>query len=309
MIYQNHTKGVALVITAALFWGISGTVSQYLFQDLHISTEWLTTVRLLSAGILLTLIAYKSEGLRIFDIWRNKADILGVSIFGVVGMIGVQYTYLAAINHGNAATATVMQYLGPVLVTSYYVLIAKRRPTKKEIAAVALALFGTFLLVTHGNVNTLSISIQGFFWGILSAFGLAFYTIQPINLLRRWGSTVVVGWGMIIGGVIFSFVHPPWQFEGQWHLSTNFAFLFIVVCGTVLAFYSYLESLKYLTASETSLLACAEPLSAAVTSVLFLSVSFGWVDWLGTACILLTIVLLSKKQGSLSLKKPSSESA
>ncbi len=292
---QGRTKGIVLVLTAAFFWGISGTVSQYLFQVLHMNAEWLTTVRLLSAGLLLTLIAYKQHGARIFDVWRHKADIIGIMIFGIIGMIGVQYTYLAAIQHGNAATATILQYLGPAIVTSYFILKAKRYPTKKEILAVLLALLGTFLLVTHGNVQTLSISKLGFFWGILAAFGLAFYTIQPIELLKRWGSTIVVGWGMIIGGVVFSFVTPPWQFEGEWTISANFAFIFVVVCGTVLAFYCYLESLKYLSASETSLLACAEPLSAAITSVLFLGVSFGWIDWLGSALILMTIVVLSKK--------------
>ncbi|MCM3387831.1 EamA family transporter [Ureibacillus chungkukjangi] len=293
---QGRTKGIILVLTAAFFWGISGTVSQYLFQELHISAEWLTTARLLSAGFLLTLIAYKQHGNRVFDVWRHKADILGIVIFGIIGMIGVQYTYLAAIKHGNAATATVLQYLGPAIVTGYFILKAKRRPTSKEMIAVFLALFGTFLLVTHGNIQNLSISKLGFLWGILAAFGLAFYTIQPIELLKRWGSTIVVGWGMIIGGVVFSFVTPPWSFEGEWYFSTSLAFLFVVVCGTVLAFYSYLESLKYLSASETSLLACAEPLSAAVTSVLFLNVAFGWIDWIGTVLILLTIVVLTKKQ-------------
>ncbi len=133
MVLNDRSKGIILVLTAAMFWGISGTVSQYLFQTLHISTEWLTTVRLLSAGLLLIIIAYKKEGNRIFDIWRQKADVLAIVIFGVIGMIGVQYTYLAAITHSNAATATVLQYLGPVLVTSYYILIAKRWPTLKEI--------------------------------------------------------------------------------------------------------------------------------------------------------------------------------
>lgn len=295
MSIEGRSKGIILVLTAAIFWGISGTVSQYLFQSLHIGSEWMTTVRLLSAGLLLTFIAYKKEGNRIFEIWRNKADIIGVIIFGIFGMIGVQYTYLAAIEHSNAATATVLQYLGPALVTAYYILLEKRLPTKKELLAVGLAIFGTFLLVTHGNINNLSISKAGFFWGILAAVGLAFYTIQPIQLLRRWGSTIVVGWGMIIGGVVFSFVKAPWDFEGEWYVSTNFAFLFIVVCGTVLAFYCYLESLKYLTATETSLLACAEPLSAALTSVIFLGVSFGWMDWFGTLCILTTILVLSKR--------------
>ncbi|BDH61685.1 permease [Lysinibacillus sp. PLM2] len=296
MAMNDRGKGIFLVLIAATFWGVSGTVSQYLFQSLHISTEWLTTVRLLSAGFLLIIIAYRFEGKRIFDIWRQKADVLGIILFGIVGMIGVQYTYLAAINHSNAATATILQYLGPALVTSYFILLAKRMPKFKEITAVLLALIGTFLLVTHGNVNSLAISKEGLIWGLLSAFGLAFYTIQPIKLLQRWGSMIVVGWGMIVGGFVFSFVHPPWQFVGEWYVSTNFAFLFVVVCGTVVSFYCYLQSLKYLSASETSLLACAEPLSAAFTAVLFLGVSFGWIDWIGTLCILSTIFILSFKK-------------
>ena len=292
---QNRLKGIVLVLIAAIFWGVSGTVSQYLFQDLLISTEWLTTVRLLSAGVLLTFIAYFREGTRVFDIWRQKADVVALLIFGVIGMIGVQYTYLAAIKHGNAATATVLQYLGPALVTSYFILKGKRLPSKKEIMAVSLSILGTFLLVTHGNIQSLSISKLAIFWGLLSALGLAFYTIQPINLLKRWGSTIVIGWGMIIGGLVFSFVQAPWQFEGQWYFSTNFAFLFIVICGTVIGFYCYLESLKYLSPSETSLLATTEPLSAVITSVIFLNVAFGWIDWVGTVLILLTIVILSRK--------------
>lgn len=301
MTLQHRGKGIVLVLLAALFWGISGTVSQYLFQTLHMSPQWLTTIRLLFGGLILLAVAYKQQGARIFDIWQQKAAIISVIIFGIVGMIGVQYTYLAAINYGNAATATVLQYLGPAIVTAYFILLAKRLPMMKEVIAVGFALFGTFLLVTHGNISTLSISKEALIWGLLSALGLAFYTIQPIRLLQRYGSMIVVGWGMLIGGVAFSFVRAPWQFEGEWYISTNFAILFVVVCGTVISFYSYLESLKYLTPTETSLLACAEPLSAALTSVLFLNVAFGLLDWLGTFFILGTIGILAiKKKKSIS---------
>lgn len=292
---ENKKIGVILVVMAAIFWGISGTASQYLFQYLHVSPEWLTTVRLLTAGTILLLIAYKKEGSQIFHIWKSKSDVVSILIFGIIGMIGVQYTYLAAIKFGNAATATVLQYLGPVIVTSYYVVLEKRMPSLKETFALSFALIGTFLLVTHGNIGQLTISKAGFIWGILSAFGLAFYTIQPIPILRKWGSMIVVGWGMLVGGSVFSFVHAPWNFVGSWNgLATLFIF-FIIICGTVLAFYSYLESLKYLTASETSLLATVEPLSAAITSVVFLGVAFGLLDWVGTFCIILTIVILTRR--------------
>lgn len=292
---ENKKLGIIFVLMAGIFWGISGTASQYLFQHLHVSTEWLTTVRLLIAGTILLLIAYKREGEKVFHIWKEKKDIISTLIFGVIGMIGVQYTYLAAIKYGNAATATVLQYLGPALVTSYYLILEKRMPNRKEISALFFALLGTFLLVTHGNIGQLSISKEGFIWGIISAFGLAFYTIQPIPILKKWGALIVVGWGMVVAGFVFSFVHAPWNFEGSWNGLANFLFVFIIVCGTVLAFYSYLESLKFLTASETSLLATIEPLSAAVTSVVFLSVPFGIFDWVGTFCIIMTIVILTRK--------------
>lgn len=275
---EDRSKGIFFVILAALFWGISGTVSQYMFQQLKINTEWFTTCRLLLAGSLLLSIAYKKEGNHIFEVWKQKNDAVRLVIFGVIGMIGVQYTYLAAIAHGNAATATVLQYLGPGLVTMYYIVLAKRLPTLRELLAVFSALFGTFLLVTHGNVESLTISKQAFIWGILSAFGLAFYTIFPIPLLKKWGSFITIGWGMVVGGILFSLIRAPWQFEGQWYFITNFAFLFVVICGTVLSFYFYLDSLKYLKAYETSLLACAEPLSAALTSVIFLGRGLFWLD-------------------------------
>ena len=46
---------------------------------------------------------------------------------------------------------------------------------------------------------------------------------------------------------------------------------------------------------HTSLYACAEPLSAALVSVLWLGVAFGWMDVLGSLCIVLTIYILSKQ--------------
>ncbi|MDQ0155699.1 EamA family transporter [Robertmurraya andreesenii] len=288
-----RTKGFVLVLIAALLWGVSGTVAQFLFHQQGFSPEWLVVVRLLTAGVILLTFAYRKEKQRIWDIWKNKYESIGLVLFGILGMLAVQYTYFAAIAHGNAATATVLQYLSPILVTSFLAFKAKRLPTLKEMIAVVLAVLGTFFLVTQGSIKSLSISGWALFWGLSSAFALAFYTLQPGKLLARWGSMIVVGWGMFIGGVGFTFVHPPWKFEGEWSFSAYLALIFIILLGTVVPFYCYLESLKYLHASETSLLACVEPLSAVLCSVIWLHVSFGLPEWFGTACILSTIAVLS----------------
>ncbi|MDE5414443.1 DMT family transporter [Alkalihalobacterium chitinilyticum] len=286
--------GIGLVLLGAILWGVSGTVAQFLFEEKSFSAEWLVVIRLLIAGLLLLLICVWNHNPNVWKIWKVQKHRYALIYFGIVGMLGVQYTYFAAIEASNAATATLLQYLGPVFITVYIAIKSKALPTRSQVIAIFLALSGTFLLVTHGNFQTLSISGWALFLGIASALALAFYTLQPIQLLKEYGSAVVVGWGMVVGGVVMSLIHPPWQVVGSISLVSILAVLFVIIFGTLIAFYSYLESLKYLKATETSLLACAEPLSAAILAVIWLNVAFGLSEWIGAFCIMATIVILSQ---------------
>lgn len=290
---QPRIKGIMLVIIGAMLWGVSGTVAQYLFQKRGFSPEWLVVIRLLASGLILLLLAFIKGKKDIWTIWSSKNSIFNLILFSIIGMVGVQYTYFAAIKYGNAATATILQYLSPVLVTCYLAIRTKKIPNLKEITAVILAMSGTFFIITKGNIHGISISKLALFWGISSAFAAAFYTLQPRYLLAKWGSAVVVGWGMLIGGIAFSFIHQPWNFTGQWSITSIFAVIFVVLFGTLIAFYCYLESLNYVQPTEASVLSSVEPLSAAFLSVIWLHVPLGIPQWLGTACIIFTVVILS----------------
>lgn len=293
MKFQPRVKGIMLVILGAMLWGISGTVAQYLFQKKGFSPEWLVVIRLLVSGLILLLYVFMKGKQDIWTIWRSKHTILSLILFGIIGMVGVQYTYFAAIKYGNAATATILQYLSPVLITCYLAIHTKKIPSLQEIIAVILAMLGTFFIITKGNIHSITISKLALFWGISSAFAAAFYTLQPRSLLAKWVSTIIVGWGMLIGGIAFSFIHQPWNFAGQWSITSIFAVIFVVLFGTLIAFYCYLESLKYIQPTEASVLSSVEPLSAAFLSVLWLHVPLGMLQWLGTACIIFTVVILS----------------
>ncbi|WP_456278369.1 EamA family transporter [Bacillus sp. AK128] len=286
--------GVALVLIAAILWGVSGTVAQYMFQMKGFNAGWLVVIRLLMAGILMLMISYPKHKQKIWKVWANKHDRLQLLLFGLLGMLGVQYTYFAAIEASNAATATILQYLGPVVILFYLVLKARRTPTYKELIVIILALLGTFLLVTNGTIDSLSLSKEGLFWGLTSAVALAFYTLHPAGLIKRWGTMLIVGWGMLVGGVGFSFIYQPWDIQGTWGISSILAIVFIIIFGTIIPFYCYLESMNYISPSETSTLACAEPLSAAIVSIIWLHVTFGWVQWIGTLLIIITILLISR---------------
>lgn len=288
-------KGFVLAVGAAVLWGVSGTFAQFLFQQRGVNVEWLITIRMLSTGSLLLLFAKYGQKTATTAVWRNKKDAMQLALFSITGMLAVQYTYFAAINHSNAATATVLQYAGPVIIAVYLALKHKRMPRPLEFLAIGLAVLGTFLLVTHGDIHSLSISGPAFFFGIASAFALAIYTLQPIPLLAKYKSSLVIGWGMFVGGLAFCLVRAPWNVEGVWDLQSYFSTAFIVVLGTLIPFYAYLTAVKIIGGQKTSLLASAEPLSATLVAVVWLNVSFTAMDWLGSLCIVSTIFLLSRR--------------
>jgi drug/metabolite transporter (DMT)-like permease len=287
-----------MALTAALLWGVSGTCAQYLFQHRAMNTEWLVTVRLLVAGALLLGLSpalSRQNPQPILSIWQDKRDVVSLLIFSILGMLAVQYTYFAAIRLSNAATATVLQYLGPAIIAGYMAFLNRKLPSGIETLAIVFALLGTYFIVTHGNIHSLSISGAALFWGIASAFALAFYTVYPLRLLQRWNSPLVIGWGMLLGGVAFSVVHAPWKVTGQWDMTTFLLVAFIILFGSLTAFYLFMGSVQILGATDASLMACLEPLAAAVIAVIWLQVRFGLYDWLGTILILSTVLLLTLK--------------
>lgn len=288
-------KGLAMVLVAATLWGLSGTVAQRLFQDEGFTPGWLVTMRLLISGILLLILGgFRKNFNQVFAVWNAPKDRIRLVIFGIIGMLGVQYTYFAAIQTGNAATATLLQYLAPLFIMVYLAIKYKRVPSFQEFIALGFALLGTFLLVTNGSLHQLSVSSVSIAWGLSSAIALAFYTLYPSGLLQRWGSEAIIGWGMIIGGIALCPIASPWQIQGQhWSVITGLLVSFVIVFGTAIAFYLYIDSLRYITPTEASLLASAEPLSAVAASVIWLRLPLSLFEGIGGLCIVSTVLMLS----------------
>ena len=291
---QQRLLGFVLVITGAILWGVGGVMSQYLFQKAHISVNWLVAVRLLISGVLLIMISALTNGKRTFTLWCSKHSVFQVIVYGILGMIAVQYTFMASINYGNATVATLLQYLGPVVIILYLVLRKVIPLQFKEIMAVVLALVGSFLLLTNGSISELSVPLPAIFWGLGSAFALAFYTLYPAKLLAQWGSVNIVGWAMLIGGITLSIFYPPWDVDtAGWTLFIYVLLFCAIIFGTMFAFWFFIASLQYLYPQESSLLGTIEPLTALVVSVIWLGDSFGPWQLLGVGMIIFMVVFLS----------------
>ncbi|MGN1032397.1 MAG: DMT family transporter [Intestinibacter sp.] len=290
---SNTIKGTVFALTAGTLWGLSGICAQFLFQQRDLTPEWVVCVRLISAGIILLTIAYIKEKNEIFKVFKSKKHTKDLVLFGILGMFGVQYSYFVAIKYSNAATATVIQYLGPAIILIYQCLKNKSLPSFIELFALVLSLLGVFILVTHMDINNLVISEKALFWAILAAFSLAYYTVKPGNLLNSFSNICVTGWGMLIGGVVFSFIKPLYDISGTFDIYTIAVIITVIIFGTVIPFSIYVISTKFIGPTKTSLFATIEPVSSAVFSIFLLNLAFGFMDFLGTAMIIAMVIILS----------------
>lgn len=292
---MKRLKGIIFIVSGAMLWGATGPLMEWLLNHTPLTVSFMLTIRLSVAGILL-LTYLLLTGKNIFGIWQHKLWGRQLIVFGIAGMLGVQFAFVAAINESNAVLATLLQFLAPIFVVAYVSLSLKKWPPKYQVLGIIGTLIGLFLLLTNASFESLLISSKALLWGIGVGLTFAFYTLYPARLMKEWSVLLVVGWGMLVGGFTLGLVSRVWQQSTQWVVLVDFKILMLLVAliffGTV-AFILFLSSMKYITAVETSILSSIEPLTAMVISVIIFGTSLGFWQLIGVFVMLVCVTWLS----------------
>ncbi|MGK0738753.1 DMT family transporter [Yokenella regensburgei] len=288
-----HRKGVYFVVTAAILWGSTGVSAQYLLAITH-STPWtVTMLRMGLAGSLLLIYGMLRERAGLFRVFTSLHDVLSLFLFTLAGTMAVQLTFLITVAASDAATATVLQFTSPAMVTATSCLLTRKRPDGRIILAICLSISGAFLLATHGSMTSLHISTTTLTWGLLSAMSSAFYVIWPVSLIRRYGPVSIVGWSLFIGGILLFTLSPDVRIVHPWPLPALLAAGYLIVVGTAVTFCLYLAGARKIGSARASGICCIQPLVSAVLSVTLLHVSFAAADWAGTLLVLLAVGMMA----------------
>ncbi len=289
---RNRKIGMGMVLLGASLWGSSSNCMEYLMTHQHFTWQAILFARMVLTGLFfLAFCLYKKEPL----LAPLRKDPWLMLKFTVLGMFVMQVPFVKAIYYSNAATATVLQYLMPAILLVMSLWKAKRGPRRREVVAVGLAILGTALIATRGQGAALAVSPETLFWGILGAFGMAWYTLYAAELLRRYSCFLIIGWGSLGNALLLELlVHPSVQ-GALFNFDTLWSFGVLFVLGTLVAYTVYLESTRYIPASETGTLAAFEPLSAYFFSILFLENHIGVAESIGALCIITMVVLLARK--------------
>lgn len=292
------SRGFALIFVglAGIFWASSGVAVQDFFIYSEKSAMELTNIRMCVAGLILLIIASRRKNfwLTIGILNKYPRNWLDLVIYGVIGVVLMQFTYFKGIESGGAAAATVICYACPAMVVIWESFYNKKFPRRGEVLAVIFAMSGVFLLVTGGNPTKLLVPIGCVAWSLASGAAFAFSAIYPKHLFaKKIDAYTLTGVGMFIGGLSTFLLIDNWNWSGFFASEVIFDVTWIIIFGTVGAFLSFNAGLKYLTPEEASITVTTEPAASVVISWAIFGTKFGLIESFGIILVLLAIMMPS----------------
>ena len=287
---RTYKVGVFLVILGGLFWASSGVMAESLFKKGY-SVDWVSFYRLLLTGLILALISSTKRNMAIF---KDKKEFLSLLLFGFFGLLLTQFAYFKAIAYIDAGTATMIQYSAPILIMLIICFKDKIFPKKLDLLALVLLMIAMFFLAFKGEFSLEKLNFWGFFWGILSACGVIYYSLGARKIILKYGVIFVMAYASLIGAftlfVLLLGKIPSYDFSFV-EYSTMLGIVFV---GTILAFTLYLKGLEIIGAIRASMIACIEPVAAAFMSFFFLGTSYSLLDIFAFSLIIFSVILNSR---------------
>lgn len=291
--------GYAMAASAALLWGVNGTVSKVILSS-DISSDRLAEVRSAGAalGLGVVVLAISPGRFRL-----RRRELLPLAAFGVTGLAFVQWLYFLAIHRLAIGVALLLEYLAPLLVALWARFAYGEHVRRRVWAALALALAGVLLIVNvHGGV---AISAAGVAFGLAAAVAYAVYVLLAERVIGDRDAVSLLFFGFGIATIFWSAIVPWWTFPGRQvgadvsllghlasrHLPVWALMAWMIVLGTIAPFFLIVSALRHLSATRVAIVAMLEPVTAAIVARLWLGETFGALQLVGAAVVLAAIGL------------------
>lgn len=252
----------------------------------------LTFIRFFIGGfILLPFVIAKKEKL-------YKKDWLFFLGLGVLNIFISMGALQLSINMGKASTAAILISSNPIFVMLFSALILKEKATFNKLACIVLGMAGISLIIYKGNTGgdtVLSLTLA-----LLASLTFGLYTVLGKLKSERVSSITMISISSILGSLLYIpvllYFKLPLFYIPQASI-LKVAYLGIFLSG--IAYITYMEALKLLTASKGSMVFFLKPVLASTLAIIFLGESLNIKTIIGMflvlAGILINFVKISSK--------------
>jgi len=296
--HPNPRLGYALVVLAAILFGINGGVSRVAMGS-GLSPEAFTTLRV--TGATLVFVAYATCFRRSALRRPRGTGLLLVIALGLVGVAGLQLTYNVAIDRLPLGLALLIEFLAPVLVVLWVRFVRKEDVRPQMWIAVVLAVVG--LGVVSRVWNGLAFDGLGIVMALLAAVCFATYFLLGEHNVGFDDPLRIILWAFVVATVCMNLIQPIWTTPslpsttgGLGRLSDLqvnpwLVLAVVVVLGTVVPFFLEMVALRHLPATIVTVVAMLEPVIAVILGWGWFEESLTAVQVLGVVTVLAGIVL------------------
>jgi drug/metabolite transporter (DMT)-like permease len=230
----------------------------------------------------------------------TRRDWAAVAGLGFLGYYTASFLDFIGLQYVGAGVGRLILFLYPTLVLSLSFFFLKKRPTRREIASVAMSYAGIALVVSD-QVGT---SGEGklFLFGVLLVFASALcyaaYLVAGGQVVKRIGSMRFTAYSMAVATlpalVQFFVLEPASALDLPANVWT-YAIILATV-STVLPLFLQAEALRRIGATEFALVGAVSPVSVAIMSALGLGEPFGLPQVAGAALVIGGVLLVSLKR-------------
>ena len=229
----------------------------------------------------------------------ERKDFGRLFICGIFGIAANQLMFFYGLNLTTPINAAIIMTSNPILVLIMSAWLIRERITTLKIVGIVMGLTGAVGLILHKNQISLdSDNFLGDLFIFLNATSYAIYLVLVKPLMKKYQPLTVIKWVFLFGFLIVI----PFGFrqftEIQWHTFSAgvwFAFGFVVVCTTFLAYLFNIFALKELNPSVVSIYIYSQPLVATIVALFLHQDHLDWEKVLAAIFIFTGVFLVSRR--------------
>ncbi|TDL76934.1 EamA family transporter [Rhodococcus qingshengii] len=281
---------IILIAISAIMWGIIAVFVRKL-SSLGFTPMEIVTIRVVTAVLLLGIIGLLKYPGQMKIHLRDSKYFIGTGIFSIVLF---NWCYFSSINQLSLSFAVILLYTAPTFVVVLSYLFLKESMDALKIISVIGTLIGCTFIVGINLMETPSMNLAGILTGLGAGFGYALYTIFGKFALVKYRPFTVTFYTFLVASITLLLFTDLFE-KGSMLLSSE-AILYGIGLGlfpTVLAYLFYTKGLEKMEGSKASIIATVEPVAATLLSVFFYKEDFGVLQFIGTAIILLSVILIN----------------
>jgi drug/metabolite transporter, DME family len=281
---------ILLIAISASMWGIIAIFVRKL-ASLGFTPMEIVTIRVVTAVLLLAMIGLlKYPG-------QMKIQLCDVRYFigtGIFSIVLFNWCYFTSINQLSLSFAVILLYTAPAFVVILSYLFLKERMDSMKVISVVGTLLGCILIAGINLKETPSMNLIGIITGLGAGFGYALYTIFGKFALVKYRPFTVTFYTFLVASLTLLLFTDLFE-KGSILLSRDVILygLGLGLFPTVLAYLFYTKGLEKMESSKASIIATVEPVAATLLSVFLYKEDFGILQFIGTAIILLSVILIN----------------